>query len=324
MLRQIQQSFVVAISIVLLSWNATSDASERRKILIPSSLDGTEQPSYLILPDDWSPEDPPVPLLVSLHSWSGDVEQRNLRLERLTTDRGWLYLFPHFRGVNNSPDACGSAKAQQDILDAVAWVRDRYPVDPDRVYLTGSSGGGHMTMLMVGRHPELWAAASAWVGISDLPAWYRDTSYDRYREMMRQVFGGPPGQLATRDQEYRERSPLTHLKRASGVPLDLAAGIRDGHEGSVSIRHTLRAFNVLARAAGGEPLSEREMDELASSPTGRLSSPQATDRVEDPVLGRAIYLRRRAGKARITIFEGGHESVPESVVDWLARHSRSR
>jgi acetyl esterase/lipase len=39
----------------------------------------------------------------------------------------------------------------QDILDAVAWARDSYPVDPQRVYLTGASGGGHMTLLMVRR-----------------------------------------------------------------------------------------------------------------------------------------------------------------------------
>lgn len=39
----------------------------------------------------------------------------------------------------------------QDILAAVAWAQDNDPVDPQRVYLTGASGGGHMTLLMVRR-----------------------------------------------------------------------------------------------------------------------------------------------------------------------------
>jgi len=56
------------------------------------------------------------------------------------------------------------------VFDAVAWMKKNYNIDDKRIYLTGSSGGGHMTLQMVGNHPELWAAASAWVGISDLRA----------------------------------------------------------------------------------------------------------------------------------------------------------
>ena len=139
-------------------------ASDREKVFVTSSLDGTNQPSYVIFPDE-VPNQGKVPLLVSLHSWSSDVEQRNLLLEDEANRLGWIYLFPHFRGPNIQKDACGSEKAQQDILDAVDWASKEYPVDRNRIYLTGVSGGGHMTMLMVGRYPDRWAAASAWVGI---------------------------------------------------------------------------------------------------------------------------------------------------------------
>jgi dipeptidyl aminopeptidase/acylaminoacyl peptidase len=258
---------------------------------------------------------------VSLHSWSGDVEQRNEPLEQLVAKRGWIYLFPHFRGQNNHPDACGSQKAQQDILDAVVWARERYPVDPSRIYLTGSSGGGHMTMLMVGCHPEVWAAASAWVGISDLVAWHERHANGRYGEMLRQSCGGAPGDGVEVDRQYRERSPITHLDRAEDVPLDIAAGIHDGHEGSVPIRQSLNAFNVLARAAGAAPISEDEIAQL-SRKNGRLKRPSPTDQIDDPSFGRKIYLRRYANRARITIFEGGHEGLPEATVAWLGRHSK--
>lgn len=293
--------------------------AQRMRITVTSSIDGTSQPSYLILPQGLDASDWPVPLLVSLHSWSADVEQRHEELERLAIQHGWIYLFPHFRGPNQHPDACGSLKAQQDILDAVDWVRQRYPVDSRRVYLTGVSGGGHMTMLMVGRHPERWAAASAWVGISDLAAWHALHEGTRYGAMLRASCGGRPGDSPEVDAQYQARSPLTHLHRAVTVPLDLAAGIHDGHRGSVPIRHTLDAFNVIAEALGEPPVSEDEIRQL-SRPDGRVDHPQASDQAVDAVLNRTIHLRRYAGPSRVTIFEGGHEGIAAAAFDWLKRH----
>ncbi len=201
------------------------------------------------------------------------------------------------------------------------WAKLEYPVDENRVYLTGSSGGGHMTLQMAARYPDVWTAASAFVPISDMAAWYeaqkdRDT---HYAEMMRACTGGKPGQSETIDREYRERSPLTWLEGAKFVPLDIAAGVRDGHEGSVPIRQTLEAFNVIANALGEQPVSEQEIVELSAGPEARLSHPRESDQVEDPAFGRKIYLRRTAGKARVTIFEGGHEGIASAQLDWLAR-----
>jgi acetyl esterase/lipase len=144
----------------------------RRRVAIRSSMDGSMQASYVLWPADVDTTDDPRPLVVTLHSWSANVEQRNIALERLALERGWLVLAPDFRGVNDRPEACGSPLAQQDILDAVAWMQENYRVDSSRIYLTGSSGGGHMTLLMAGRHPERWSAVSAWVPITDLAAWH--------------------------------------------------------------------------------------------------------------------------------------------------------
>ena len=57
-----------------------SGAGRRERVYVPSSIDGTKQPCYLILPEGFRPDGPPVPLLVSLHTWSGDVEQRDLKM----------------------------------------------------------------------------------------------------------------------------------------------------------------------------------------------------------------------------------------------------
>lgn len=299
----------------------------RHRISVISSSDRTPQPSYLILPDDFRVDGDPVPLVVSLHSWSRDMDQREpyVELERLVADRGWLYLFPHFRGRHNHPLGCGSQTAQQDILDALDWVREHYPVDRDRIYLTGMSGGGYMTMLMAGLYPDRWTAASAWVGISDLPAWYERHTDDRFSTEMRACFGGGPTESPEIRAEYEKRSPLAHLSRAKDVALDLAAGQLDGHgdNGPVPISHTLNAFNVIATAVGGTSISEQEIAELARA-DGYLGAPLPSDTVSDDLFGRKLYLRRTAGLARVTIFQGGHEWIPGAVVAWFEEHDAPR
>jgi len=315
---------VLGVAVVLCSITGHScNGGERSKVLIKSSVDQTEQPSYVLLPDGFASDGEPVPLLVSLHSWSGDLEQRNEPLETLANARGWICLLPNFRGRNDHPEACGSEIAQQDILDAVEWVKANYPVDRRRIYLTGSSGGGHMTMMMVGRHPNVWAAASAWVGISDLAAWYQKHSAedDGYGQMMQKVCGGKPGVSDAIDQQYRQRSPLTYLHQAVGVPLDIAAGVHDGYTGSVPVRHSLEAFNAIAKADGSTAITEDEIEQI-SRPDGRLDSPHASDQVADASFGREIYLRRHAKHSRVTIFEGGHEGIATAAVAWLAQHRK--
>lgn len=315
---------VIYLWLGIVAWSSAAVwGLERSAISVPSTVDQTEQKCYLHLPSGYDPAGEPRPLLVSLHSWSGDVEQRNSPLEQLADRRGWLVLLPNFRGRNDIPEACGSPLAQQDVLDAVAWVSQRHRVDRRRIYLTGSSGGGHMTLQIVGNHPQVWAAASAWVGISDLAAWHTTHAGDRYGKNLRDSCGGAPGASTAVDEQYRLRSPLTHLAAAVSVPLDIAAGCHDGHRGSVPIRHSLDAFNVVARAQQATVVSEQEIAEL-SAPGGRLSRPQLGDYVIDPAYGRAIYLRRQAGACRVTIFEGGHEGLAAAAIDFLERHTKPK
>jgi pimeloyl-ACP methyl ester carboxylesterase len=292
------------------------------EVRIESSLDHTPQPSLV-----WAPERADreaTPLLVFLHSWSGDYTQDRSPWLGEAVDRGWIMLLPNFRGRNDHPEACGSELARQDILDAIEWSKAEYKVDVSRIYLAGVSGGGHMALLMAGRHPDQFSAVSAWVGPTDLEAWYHFHSKDgvpqNYAQMIAACCGGAPGDSEEVDRQYRERSPIHWLANVGDLRLDINTGVTDGKSGSVPITHSLRSFNVIADAHGDAGISTEEIEQLQRDE--RLSSPSPQDTPDDPTYGREIRLRRSTGHSRITIFDGGHEGLPQAACAWLARQSR--
>ena len=284
---------------------------------VPSSVDDPRQPC-LCAP---SPEEGKRPLLVLLHPWSHGYDTFDSTAWREeAAARGWHVVVPHYRGPNNRPEACASPKARQDVLDAVAYICGHHAVDRTRVYLAGESGGGHMAMVMAAHAPRMWAAVSAWCGISDLTAWYRESlaANRKYYKDIEAVVGGAPGSSSEVDAQLRYRSPVHHLANAKDLPLDISTGIHDGHTGSVPVHHTIDAFNVIAAARGEPTVSEEEIRLLAEE------KPLATSEEQDATYDRLVHLRRYAGRSRVTIFEGGHEGLAAAGCAWLAGHQKAR
>jgi poly(3-hydroxybutyrate) depolymerase len=288
---------------------------------INSSLDGQAQTIRYLAPPSVTGD---APLLVFLHTWSSDVHSNYPEWVKEATGRGWIFVQPDFRGPNGRPEACGSPLAQQDVLDAVDWACSQFSVDRSRIYLAGASGGGHMSLLLAGKHPERFSAVSAYVGITDLADWYRfhaiKGSPDRYAEMTASACGGVPGASEAVDNQYRARSPIHWLNGSNSLPIDIAAGVHDGKKGSVPIRHSINAFNVLAQGRGDVLISEAELSQLDKN--NRLDHPLPSDVAADASFGRDILLRRTTGPSRITIFEGGHEGLPVASCTWLSQQRR--
>lgn len=290
------------------------------RVDIQSTLDGVMQACRV-----WHAEgDEPRPLLVVLHTWGGTFEQPLDNYIDQAFVHNWHCIMPDFRGRNIQPDACGSPKARQDVLDAVDWAENNLDIDADRIYLVGGSGGGHMTMRMCGQSPKVFAAASAWCGITDLAAWYAEHVKDGveggYAKNVVASIGGVPGSSPEVDKEIVDRSPLPHMHNASKMHLDIAHGIHDGKKGSVPFWHSIWAYNRIAAKLGEPEVTQSEIEQLWNQ--GRLDHPQLGETDPDPTYsGRQIYLRRRAGNCRLTIFDGAHEVLPSAACDWLARHS---
>ena len=220
---------------------------EVRAIKYLSAADNSMQPSLFYDPGGNESK----PLLIALHSWSGDYTQANPAFGIWCIAKGWVLMHPDFRGVNQRPEACGSELAVRDIVSAVEYAKKICKIDENRIYLIGASGGGYGSLLMAGRAPEIWAGVSAWCPIYDLKAWHAETSERklRYTDMLEKVCGGAPGTSAAVDEQYRIRSAAAWLSRAKNVNLSINTGITDGHNGSVPVSQTLHAFNEVADTA---------------------------------------------------------------------------
>lgn len=296
-------------------------------VKVRSTKDGTDQPCYF-----WAPEKAnttPVPLIVGLHTWSGDIRQLGAYRQVLAHAKraGWAFVGPNFRGPNKTPQGCGSDLAVQDIVDAVNYAKSRVRIDPDRVTIIGGSGGGHMTLLMCGRHPEVFAAGAAFCPISDCARWYADSMAKHpgrsrgYAQMLVAACGGTP---ALKPEEYAHRSPLTHLPaaRRAGVPIYIATGIHDGWKGSVPVGHAIRAFNALADER--DRVTEAEIDVIERTQT--VPKALAYRGAADPFYSRKmrIHLRRTSANVRFTLFEGGHAGNFPAGFDFLSRQRKGR
>src|SRR3546814_626109 len=93
------------------------------KVGIVSSADGAMQRAYVYE----APAKEPRPLSVSLHTWSGNYEQRDT-IVNMCIDRGYHYIHPDFSGPNKRPEACGSDLVVSDIDDAIHWALENFAV----------------------------------------------------------------------------------------------------------------------------------------------------------------------------------------------------
>lgn len=294
------------------------------EIRYPSSGDGSEQPALFWKPVNAGGEK--LPLLVALHTWSSDYTQAGgeAKYAEWCQKAGWVFIHPDFRGPNRATAAMGSDLAVADILSAVEYAEQQASIDDSRIYCIGVSGGGHASLLMAGRAPDLWAGVSAWCGISDIAEWHRQcdgTQQQKYATDIEKSLGGPPDNDQRRDDAIH-RSPINWLPRAAEVNLDINHGVDDGRTGSVPFSHSLHAWNaVVAKTHPEAALSPANIEEFYQT----QKSPEPTPAV-DPLHpdDQQPVFRRSTGNTRVTIFEGGHEILHEAALNWLAAQRKGQ
>jgi len=110
----------------------------------------------------------------------------------------------------------------EDVNAGLAALEARGIAVPKRAVIAGWSWGGYVTLLELGKHPDLWLCGVAGVPVGDYEAGYEDLSpmlqaYDRA------LLGAPPSE---RPELMRDRNPINFVDNVR-APILFIAGEND-------------------------------------------------------------------------------------------------
>ena len=137
--------------------------------------EGRRLPAYLTR-TPISARSGPQPLVLLVH---GGPQARDYwgfnPIHQLLANRGYHVLSVNYRGSTGfgkdhllAGEGEWYARMQDDLVDAVGWAVDERIADPDRLVIMGASYGGYAALAGLTRDPDLFAAAIAEVGPSNL------------------------------------------------------------------------------------------------------------------------------------------------------------
>ncbi len=197
-----------------------------------TSHDGTRVSARLYVPA--SDEVPgPYPVIYYVHGGPQSQERPDftwfsMPLIQLFTLHGFAVFVPNARGSSGygqsymkQVDHDWGGADRLDHAAAVDVLRKDDRLDPDRIGVMGRSYGGFMTLTLLGRHPDLWAAGVDMFGPYDLFT-FLDALPETWKTFFHLSIGHPE-----KDREFLlERSPRTHLP-ALAAPLLVIQGRND-------------------------------------------------------------------------------------------------
>ena len=250
-----------------------------------------------------------VPLLVFFPSWNGGLPYYE-EVVALVKKRGWHFLAPKIRGANQFQ--VGSYLSIQDALDSIDSFIKKEGVKVSRIYAIGVSGGGYTSLMIAGKYPDLFSGISVWAAMTDLRDWDREMRTRKrpdYYYSIENNLGDPLANQA----KYFSRSPISLSSTLKKVPIDLNAGITDGHHGVVAITHALQMYDAIANKH--DQLTKEEYRILES---GKSDLP--FDTINDKTYGvKSVLFRKTSNKIRLTVFDGDHEMIPGAAIEWLQK-----
>lgn len=143
------------------------------KVTFISNLDSSCQYYAVLPPKDYDPERS-YALILTLHGASvrasGQVDAY--------TPKDWAFVVAPTNRRRFGFD--WQDWGRLDALEVLEKVKERFPIDPNRVYLTGHSMGGHGVWHIGLSHPDLFAAmapSAGWTSFQLYVPWFLQKSY---------------------------------------------------------------------------------------------------------------------------------------------------
>ncbi|WP_454887297.1 S9 family peptidase [Sphingomonas oryzagri] len=202
---------------------ATLPASQ---IIHYAASDGTIISAQLRMPFNL-PKNGRAPAIVLAHGGpNGQSKDEFDEIAAALVTSGYVVIAPNVRGSSGygmqfmtaEIKDLGGADLDDEVQAAAFLVRTGY-VDPKRIGITGGSYGGFMTLMAVGRTPNVWAAGVSRYGIVD---WRTLTPTPALSAFVRSLLGDP----VTDSAIYERSSPMTYLAAAK-APLLILQGDND-------------------------------------------------------------------------------------------------
>lgn len=190
------------------------------------------------------------PMVVLIHGGPSNLERpawpSGTALPALLASHGYFVLMPNPRGSYGQGEAFTQANIKdfgggdlRDILAGIDAAATRYPIDTDRLGVTGWSYGGYMTMWAV-TQTDRFRTAMAGAGIANWQSYYGQNLIDRW---MVPFFGAS---VYDEPAVYGKSSPIQFIKNVK-TPTLIIVGERDAEcpaPQSYEFWHALRALGV--------------------------------------------------------------------------------
>jgi acylaminoacyl-peptidase len=179
---------------------------------VKSSFDGRAIQAWLIAPPEADPKKR-HPLILEIHGGPFANYGPRFSIEFQTyAAAGYCVLYVNPRGSTGYGEEFGNLihhaypdRDYDDLMSAVDAVVARGLVDPDRLFVTGGSGGGVLTSWIVGRTNRFRAA----VAVNPVINWYSFVlTSDMYPYFDQYWFPGHPWDHA---EHYLKRSPISSV-----------------------------------------------------------------------------------------------------------------
>ncbi len=192
------------------------------------SEDGTVISAFLWMPFNLK-RDGKAPAIVFPHGGpTGQTTDYFSRTVQSLASRGYVVIAPNVRGstgygrafMESNRKDLGGGDLTDEVYGAKFMIATGY-VDPKKIGITGGSYGGYMTLMAVGKTPQLWAAAVEEYGIID---WLSMLEHEE--PPLRQYEIGLLGDPVKEKAIYLAASPLTYIK-AVKAPLLVLQGDND-------------------------------------------------------------------------------------------------
>jgi dipeptidyl aminopeptidase/acylaminoacyl peptidase len=197
------------------------------EIWFDSSFDGRKIQGWVVTPPEFD-SSRKYPLLLEIHGGPfADYGSRFAAEMQLYAAAGYVVLYTNPRGSTGYGEEFGNlihhnypGQDYDDLMSGVDALLARGYIDPDRLFVTGGSGGGVLSAWIVGKTHRFRAAVVAKPVIN----WYSFAlTSDEYNFFDKYWFSGFPWDVP---EEYLKRSPLSLVGNVT-TPTMLMTGESD-------------------------------------------------------------------------------------------------